>query len=120
MKSEYPCQFLNGQTDVIITNANIDGSPIIDKNGNTNTYTYILPFETFDEKYEFDFKSEYGNIYRPKGKAQEFIEIPNDIEILASWGEKQFLKSGSFLNISNKKDIYGIAREEFLKTYTRV
>ncbi len=109
---------INGQIDVVITNANIDGSPIIYKNGNTNTY--IIPFETFDKKYEFDFESKYGNIYRPKGEAQKFVEIHEDIEILASWGEKQFLKSGSFLNISNKEDIYGIAREEFLKTYTRV
>ena len=109
---------VNGQIDVVITNANIDGSPIIDKNGKANTY--IIPFETFDRKYEFDFESKYGNIYRPKGEAQKFIEISEDIEILASWGEKQFLKSGSFLNISNKEDIYGIAREEFLKTYTRV
>lgn len=104
--------------DIIVTNANPDGSPIIDINGNTNTY--ILPFETFDKKYEFDFKSEYGNIYKPKGGAQKFVEIPDNIEILASWGEKQFLKKGSFLNISNYEDIYGIAKEEFLKTYTRV
>ncbi len=104
--------------DIVVTNTNPDGSPIIDKNGNTNTY--IIPFKTFDEKYEFDFKSEYGNIYRPKGRAQKFVEIPDDIEILASWGEKQFLKKGSFLNISNYEDIYGIAKEEFLKTYTRL
>ena len=108
----------NGQIDVVITNANIDGSPIIDKNGNMNTY--IIPFETFDKKYEFDFESKYGNIYEPKGEAQKFVEISEDIEILASWGEKQYLKSGSFLNISNKEDIYGIAREEFLKTYKKV
>ncbi len=108
----------NGQIDVVITNANIDGSPIIDKNGNMNTY--IIPFETFDKKYEFDFESKYGNIYKPKGEAQKFVEISEDIEILASWGEKQYLKSGSFLNISNKEDIYGIAREEFLKTYKKV
>ena len=45
-------------------------------------------------------------------------EIPEAITIMSPWGEKQHLAAGSFLNITNPGDIYGIAAPEFNETYS--
>ncbi len=106
----------NGFLDVIITMASSSGEKIIDKNNHTNTY--IIPRNTFNKKYQnADNLSINESFFKPAGSVQNFIQINEDIEIMASWGEMQNLKKGSFLNITKSDDIYGIAYEEFVKTY---
>ena len=39
-----------GELDIVVTMANLQGEPVIDTNGHTNTY--IIPRETFDKKYK--------------------------------------------------------------------
>ena len=106
-----------GKLDIVVTMASLNGEPVIDNNGHTNTY--IIPRETFDKKYK---NSENVGInekfFKPTWGVQDFIQINEDIEIMASWGEIQKLKKGSYLNITNEKDIYGIALEEFNQTYS--
>ena len=48
------------------------------------------------------------------------MQINEDISFMAPWGEEQVIKAGSFLNVTDYDDIYGIAREEFIKTYSFV
>ena len=58
-------------------------------------------------------------LYRPKGGAQEFLFLKEDVEFIAPWGEKMSVKKGGVLSISGRGtgDIYGIQRDEFNKTY---
>ena len=109
----------NGYLDIVVTMATLDGDAVTDKNGHTNTY--IIPRATFEKKYQnSDNISMDEKFFKPTGGVQEFVRIDEDIEIMASWGEVQNLKKGSFLNITNPNDIYGIAFEEFIKTYSFV
>ena len=107
----------NGNLDIVCTASDSIGNPKIDKNGNTNTY--IIPRKTFDKKY-VDAKDVDKNpkVFKPTGGIMEFVQIHEDIELMAPWGEVQNLKACSFINISNENDIYGISYEEFIETYS--
>ncbi len=80
---------------------------------------YIVKKETFEKKYEID--PENPKQFRPKGGAQEFITVTEDIEFTAPWGEKMTILAGGALNISGRDsgDIYGIQKDEFNSTYDR-
>ena len=76
---------------------------------------YIVPGEEFAKKYEP--AEELGEgWYKPTGLPQTFVQIPYGIKLKVSWGE-QNLGPGSFLNITNPEDIYGVAKEAFEETY---
>ena len=52
------------------------------------------------------------------------MQIKEDITIYVPWGENgalipQHLRAGSWLNIEDVNDIYGIAEEEFKETYSQ-
>ena len=80
---------------------------------------YIVNAENFAKKYEA--AMDLGNgWFKPKGKPQKFVKINQDLSIMASWGEKQFLRSGDYLNITNPSDIYGVAAKEFNDTYKSI
>lgn len=78
---------------------------------------YIINAATFAKKYEVDPSN--PEQYRPKGGAQKFITLKDDLSFPAPWGEQMNIKAGGVLNISNLDDIYGIQKEEFKDTYKR-
>jgi hypothetical protein len=84
---------------------------------NPNGEEYIIDAKTFAKKYEKDPTNDKQ--YRPKGGAQSFISVKEDIEFKAPWGEEMSIKAGGMLNISGKDtgDIYGIQKQEFHQTY---
>jgi len=80
---------------------------------------YIIPGDKFAKKYVP--ATELGEgWYKPAGGPQSFLQIKQDITLIASWGEEQHLKAGAYLNITNPGDIYGVAEIEFHQTYKLV
>ena len=77
---------------------------------------YIVPGDKFPKKYEA--APELGEgWFKPTGGPQRFVQINENMNVMASWGEKQVLKKGAYLNITNPGDIYGVAEAEFNTTY---
>ena len=78
---------------------------------------YIIKSETFNKKYEVD--PDNPKVFRPKGGAQQFLRLLEDVDFKAPWGEEMHMKKGDFINVTNrdKGDIYGIAQKEFFDTY---
>ena len=78
---------------------------------------YIISAETFKKKYEIDPNN--LKVYRPKGGAQQFLRLDEDIDFVAPWGEDMHMKSGDFINVTDREkgDIYGIGQKEFFETY---
>ncbi len=78
---------------------------------------YIIDAATFKKKYEVDPANPQQ--YRPKGGAQQFLFLKEDVQFTAPWGEKMDIKAGGVLNITGREsgDIYGIQRKEFNETY---
>ena len=63
-----------------------------------------------------------SGLIRPLSKEQLFLRIDDNIVMYIHQGEEkadilEYLKEGSFLNIQNPDDIYGIAGDEFQSTY---
>lgn len=49
-----------------------------------------------------------------------FAELRVDsISFFAPWGSVMNLPKGSFINLTDENDIYGIARQEFFDTYAK-
>lgn len=80
---------------------------------------YIIPAATFVKKYEVDPVN--PEQYRPKGGAQQFIHVDEDISFKAPWGEEMHIKAGGVLNVSGLTtgDVYGIQKDEFKNTYAK-
>ena len=76
---------------------------------------YIVPHKTFAKRYDLEVGAD--GKHAPKGAPIKAIQISEDIEFTASWGEIMVIKAGGYLNISNKDDIYGIQEKEFYETY---
>ena len=78
---------------------------------------YVIKAETFKKKYEID--PDNPKVFRPKGGAQQFLQLSEDIDFVAPWGEDMHMKSGDFINVTDREkgDIYGIAKKEFFDTY---
>lgn len=103
------------QGDWILTNADHKtGLPVIDNNGNTNSWA--IPDAAFKKKYDCGNPDKNGN-FVPKGGEQTFIKTSENISFTAPWGEQQNIKAGGYINITSPDDIYGIARDEFYQTY---
>lgn len=103
----------------ILTRADQDGNAVLNGYGQPNSW--IVPDETFKRKYDTEHMTESGLI-RPLSKEQLFLRIDDNIVIYIHQGEGkadilEYLKEGSFLNIQNPDDIYGIAGDEFQSTY---
>lgn len=80
---------------------------------------YILSFEKFTDRYEL--AAELGEgWYRPKVIKQSFVQISQDVDIMASWGKVEHVKKGGFLNVTDLDNIYGVAEHEFYQTYQKV
>ena len=106
---------LDGETNKpgwIVTKVDEDGQVIIDSNGHINEW--IIGDTKFRSKYEID--SEKPGLFKPKGAPQIFVRITEDI-ILEQWGSEMLLSAGSYINITNPNDIYGISERDFNDTY---
>ncbi len=101
--------------EFILTRANKNGSPVIDKAGHTNSWKVTR--EKFVAKYDAEHPIADG-VYKPAGGEQTFVKVTDDICFTAPWGEVQNIISGGYLNVTDPKDVYGIAAEEFAETYT--
>ncbi|MCL2338743.1 MAG: hypothetical protein FWC51_02190 [Proteobacteria bacterium] len=78
--------------------------------------SWIIKAAVVAKKYEKD--PDVPGQYRPKGGAQKFIAVTEDIEFFL-WGGDFRLMAGGVLNITDENDIYGIAAEPFDATYAR-
>lgn len=101
----------------LVTRCDDNGKPVLDKHGHTNSWQ--MDGETLNKKYRVN--GSLG-IASPKGAPQKFITVDKDIVLYKPWGKNgemvpQSIKAGGVLNITDKKDIYGIAKEEFGETY---
>lgn len=96
--------------DYIATKASEDGKEVLDQHNNLNQW--IIDEETFNKKYEM----KKGNVFKPKGSKQLFVEIPNPI-ILNQWGSDMKIDAGGYINITNAEDMYGISKRDFEDTY---
>ena len=57
--------------------------------------------------------------YRSKGKPVTAARLGESITFTAPWGEEMRIRAGGYLIISNPADVYGIAEDEFCKTYVK-
>jgi len=80
---------------------------------------YIVPGDKFAKKYEAAMELGEG-WYKPTGKPQQFRQLKQDMVITASWGEKQVLRKGSYVNVTDLGDLYGVAEREFDDTYKTI
>ena len=103
----------NGNIDVVVTKLDENGNIVLDKHGHTNTW--IIKHKTFIEKYELD----YGMVYKPAGKPQDFVELHEDVTI-HQWGDDYNISEGGYINITNKNDMYGISKRDFESTYKKI
>ena len=96
----------------VATKVDEDGQVIFDSNGHTNEW--IIEDSKFRSKYEIDMEN--PSLFKPKGGLQIFVRITEDI-ILEQWGSEMLLSAGSYINITNPNDIYGISERDFNDTY---
>ena len=78
---------------------------------------YIVKDKTFREKYRPD-PGEPG-AFLPAGKPMEAVQVHENIRFVAPWGEEELLVAGGYLML-DPGGIYGVAADEFRKTYKRV
>lgn len=100
------------ENDWVVTKANENGNPEVDKNNHVNEW--IVDDVTFKKKYELDSSNPY--LYRPKSGIQVFVEIPDNI-ILNQWDTNMKIARGGYINITNENDMYGISKRDFEDTY---
>lgn len=107
--------------DWIVTRADEDGNPILDENGNRNSW--IVSDDVIEAKYE---KRGYANreelFFKPLGETQEFMRVQEDVAVMVPWGENGediplTVDKGGYLNITDRDDVHGIAENEFNDTY---
>ncbi len=77
---------------------------------------YIVTDRVFWEKYH-PAQDEEG-VFLPNGKPVEAVQVTENVRFTAPWGEEQFLLAEGSL-ILDPGGIYGVACEEFRKTYEK-
>lgn len=83
---------------------------------NSTGEQYIVADSVFRNKYEKvdDTEDKYKPVWNPVTAAQ----VNENICFTAPWGEEQKLVAGGYLIFSkNFDDIYGVQKDEFIKTY---
>lgn len=93
-------------------------SPVVIK-AKKNGYVFAHKRKTGEAVAEY--MTENG-LTRPLSKEQLFLRIDDNVVMYIHQGEGEadileYLKGGSFLNIQNPDDIYGIAGDKFQSTY---
>ena len=114
-----------GEKIVTIMNNGLEetqNTVIADENGypgwvvtNSTGEQYIVTDSVFRSKYE---KVNDEDKYKPICNPITAVQVDENICFIAPWGEEQKLVAGGYL-VFNKEldDIYGVQREEFIKTY---
>lgn len=100
--------------DWLVTKADATGWSIIDRHGHENTW--LVNETVFEKKYR---ETEVTNIYRPVGGSQKFIKTKEPLTI-EQWGTTMTLPVGSYINVTNPGDMYGINPRDFRDTYIPV
>jgi hypothetical protein len=76
---------------------------------------YLVGSEKFSKRYDAR-----GDLYSPKSSPVKTIQVREDVSFTAPWGEEMKIARGGVLVNAGENDIYGIQREEFANTYTRL
>ena len=115
-----------------LTECYSDGSPVTDAGGHVNQWQ--TDTAELQQNYQTDSllqtdprqaDPQYGIFLKAQGKQQQFLQVPEDINIAVPQGEcgemiTQNLPRGSWLNITNPNEIYGLSNEEFYRMYEMV
>ncbi len=98
---------------------------IADENGrpgwvvtNPTGEQYIVSYSVFQKKYEriSGTKDKFKPIWNPITA----VQVDENVCFTAPWGEKQNLTAGGYLVFNECfDDVYGVQKEEFIKTYKR-
>ena len=95
----------------ILTKTDDFGVPIIDAHGHKNQW--IADESVIEKKYD-----EVGNgIYKAKAGAVQLFAITEEPLILTQWGEEMKMPMGSYINITDPNDMYGVNPRDFNDTY---
>lgn len=83
----------------IATRANLNGTPYVDENGHTNSWT--IDEKTLNKRYDMEHVTEDG-FAKPKGEPQPFIHVPGNVALMETWGENgemvpQLINAGGFI-----------------------
>lgn len=89
---------------------------------------YVIGSDRFTELYSYVSELKDGwSLFTPKGKIDavelyeellDELDLPNEFQIIAAWGQAQIVKLGDYLAIPiDNKEIYRVARKEFFETY---
>lgn len=84
---------------------------------------YVVSLVKFYKLYEGNDLTDDFQFFKAKGKVFGILYEGENIDFLASWGERMILNSGDMLVTSNKEeagDVYRIEKEAFLKTYRKI
>lgn len=99
--------------DWVVTNLSPDRVPLRDSGGNLNTY--VVSASRFSDLYEPTGTAiDLGPAYRSKAVVLA-VWLPDGIDIVAPWGERQQFASGYLL--LNGDEVYGNQTETFEVTY---
>lgn len=102
------------EDDMIVTKSDANGHIVSDRHGHDNQW--LVNKEKFEKKY---LPTTIRGVYRPAVKNQKFIRIDEPL-IIEQWGSTMKLPSGSFINITNADDMYGVNPRDFWDTYIPV
>lgn len=58
-----------------------------------------------------------GEVVKPSGKYRPMVRVNENVALMTSWGELQYIKAGGVLVVIDSKDIYGIQKTEFEGSY---
>jgi len=101
------------------------------ENQTSSEEKYLVKSDIFESKYEMVHSLGDGwACYKPKGIMSGYelqandlkhFEVNDRLEFQAPWKDTMFVRVGDFLIIPpGKKEIYRVARKEFLETYQEV
>ncbi len=86
---------------------------------NPNDKQYIVDGAKFANEYEE--AAELGeDWFKPKSGTQRFRQLKTDMKIITPQGEEQILKKGSYVNVTDMMNAYGIPEQEFKDTFKSI
>jgi hypothetical protein len=100
---------VNGQRETV--NVANDGDYVVRNPGGEE---YIVETPRFESRYTLIEGT--ADQYLPTGAPVQVVELDENVQFVAPWGETQYILAGGYL-IHNGDEVYGIQRQEFLDTY---
>lgn len=108
---KHPRFFVKHESNRVVE-VNENGEVIIDELGRKNEWA--VSEDVFNRKCRA--VADNPNLFTMVDKPQLFIQVPVNVKINTLFGE-QCLDAGSWLNITNLDDVYGISERDFNDTY---